>query len=68
MVKKFNTIKTTDTSDLVKKANHDTKIDEIEKKILDYDHGKYTTTQEFNKLMADNFASILKQANLTSKN
>ena len=33
----MNTIKTTDTSDLVKKADYNTKINEIEKKINDHD-------------------------------
>ena len=50
---------TTDTSDLVKKTDDNTKIDEIEKKILDYDHSKYITVREFNKLTADNFATKL---------
>ena len=56
MVKKVNVIQTTDTSNLVKKADYDTKIYEIEKKILDRDHNKYITTQEFNKLTSENFA------------
>ena len=34
LVKKVNTIQTTDTSNLVKKTNYDTKISEIEKKLL----------------------------------
>ena len=58
-----NEIKTIDTSDLVRKASNDTKIGEIERKILDNDHGEYITTQEFNTLTPDNFASRLKQAN-----
>ena len=33
----MNTIKTTDTSDLVKKADYNTKINEIENKINDHD-------------------------------
>ena len=33
-----------------KKFDYNTKIDEIEKKIIDHDHEKYITTQEFNKL------------------
>ena len=32
-----------------------------------HDHDKYITTQEFNKLNAQNFASRLAQANLASK-
>ena len=39
MVKKVNTIQTNDTSNLVKKADYNTKIKEIENKILD--HAKY---------------------------
>ena len=47
--KKVNAIQTTDTSDLVKKADYNTKIGEIEKKILDHDHSnKYIPTKEFN--------------------
>ena len=64
MVKNINTIQTTYTSDLVKQADYDTKIDEIEKKKIDHDHEKYITTQE---LTAENFAARLKQANLKSK-
>ena len=42
-----------------------TKIIEVENKIPN--HVKYITTQEFNKLTAENFASRLTQANLVSK-
>ena len=38
-----------------------------ENKINDYDHAKYITTEEFNKLTADNFTARLAQANLASK-
>ena len=41
VVKKINDIKTTDTSDLVDKADYGTKIDKIEKKILYHDHDIY---------------------------
>ena len=35
---------------LIKKTDYNTKISETENKITsDYDHGKYITTQEFNK-------------------
>ena len=47
MVKKVGNISTTDTSDLVKETDYNTKINETENKITDYD--KYITTQEFNK-------------------
>ena len=66
--KKVNNIKTTDTSDLVKNTDYNTKINEIEKKIIDHDHGEYITAQELKKLTVDNFAARLKQANLASKN
>ena len=62
MVKKFNTFQTTYTSDLTKKTNYNTKINEIEKKITDHDHEKYITTQEFNKLTVDNLAARFKKA------
>ena len=45
MVKKVNGIQTTDTGNLVKKADYKTKIGEVEKKMLDHDHNnKYITT------------------------
>ena len=45
------------------------KLCEIENKITtDHDHDKYITTQEFNKLTSENFATRLVQANLASKN
>ena len=67
LVKKVDNIKTTDTSDLVKKAEYDTKIGKIEKKILDHNHDKYVTTLKFNKLMLDNLPARLNQANLASE-
>ena len=42
-----------------------TKISEIENKIPD--HAKYITTQEFNKLTAENFEAKLKQAELVNE-
>ena len=42
-----------------------TKISEVENKIPNHD--KYITTSEFNKLTAENFTAILKQANLVTK-
>ena len=42
-----------------------TKISEVEKKILD--HAKYITTPEFNNLKTESFAVTLKQANLVTK-
>ena len=41
---------------------------ETEKKILDHDHeNKCITTPEFNKLISENIATILKQSNLAPK-
>ena len=54
-----------DTSTLVIATVLDMKIGEVEKKIPG--HAKYITTQEFNKLTAENFAARLKQANLLDK-
>ena len=52
----------------LKKADYDTKTGEIEKKNTDHDHcKKYFTTKEFNKLMVDNFAAKLVQADLSTK-
>ena len=68
LVKKVTSINTTDTSNLAKKTDFNTKINEVEKKITDYDYDKYITTQEFNKLTSENFAARLAQANLGSKN
>ena len=42
-----------------------TKTSEVENKTPD--NSKYITTQEFNKLTAENFAAILKQADLVAK-
>ena len=42
-----------------------TKISEVENKIPD--NSKHNTTQEFNKLTAENFAAKLKQADLMNK-
>ena len=53
---------------LVKKTDYNTKIKEIENKITtDHEHDKYITTQEFKKLMSENFTARLARANLASK-
>ena len=39
----------------------------MEKTITDHDRDKYTTTPEFSKLTAENFAVRLAQANLASQ-
>ena len=54
-------------SNLVKKIDYDTKISELEKKLTAYNHDKYMTTSEFNKLTAENFAARLAQVNLRTK-
>ena len=54
-------------SNLLKKTDYNTKINETEKKISDHDHDKYITTPEFNKLTVENFVARLAQANLSSK-
>ena len=59
--------KISDISNLVKKADYDTKVNEIEEKITDHSHGKYITTPEFNRLIAENFEAWLAQANLVTK-
>ena len=56
-----------DVSSLVKKANYETKISDIEKKITDHDHDKYITTSEFNTMVANVFNSRLAQANVITK-
>ena len=58
LVKKLIAIQTTDTSNLLLKADYNTEIAKIKMKILDHDHSKYITTQEFNKLTAENFKII----------
>ena len=52
----------------LKKAEYDTKITELEKKILDHNHDKHSTTQEFNQLTSENVSARLKQADLASQN
>ena len=47
-------------SSIVKKADYDTKITEIEKKLIDHNHDKYITLPEFNTLAADVFNARLK--------
>ena len=53
LIKNVSNIKTTDTIDLVKKTDYNTKDKEIEKKITDHEHNnKCITTPEFDKLTA----------------
>ena len=51
---------------LVKKVDYKTNIVKIKKDILNNDHDKYISTQEFNKLKSENLDAKLKQANLVS--
>ena len=53
---KLSNVVKNDTSYLVKKADYNTKTEETEKKI--------PTTEEFNKLMEENFAERLKMTML----
>ena len=55
-------------SNLVKKTEYNTKINEIEKKTTDHNHDKYFTTSEFNRFTAEMFDLWLKRAKLASKN
>ena len=50
-----------------KKTDFNTKINEIENKITDHNHDKYITTSELNKLILENFAARLKEANSGTK-
>ena len=45
--------KITTVSNLVKKTNYNTKINDIEKKISDPDHDKYITTPKFRENFAE---------------
>ena len=67
LVENVNNINTADDSDLVKKADYKTNINEMKKKTTDHIHDKYITTQEFNKLTSEKFTARLKQANLVCK-
>ena len=57
--------KITNATNLVTKTVLNTKLREVQNKIP-Y-HAKYITTQEFNKVTAENFAARLKQGDLVSK-
>ena len=62
MVKKFVAIQAIDTIGLVKKAENNTRIKDIEKKIIN--HNKCITKNDSNKLTNENLIEILKQENL----
>ena len=46
-----------------KKIDYNTKITEIEKKLIDHDNDKYITTPEFNNLATRVFTTRLTQVN-----
>ena len=54
-------------SSLVKETNHNTKINQLEKKLTGHNYDKQITTPEFNTLSADVFNARLAQANLITK-
>ena len=54
-------------SNLVKKTDYNTKTNNIEKKITDHSHDKYTATVECSKLTLEKFVARLKQTNLIGK-
>ena len=49
-------------SGLVKKADYNTKITDIENKVNNHNHDKYVATSEFNNLAANVFNARLAQA------
>ena len=59
--------KISDVRSLAKKTNYDTKISDLEKKLIDHNHDKYITTPEFNTLAASVFNARLAQTNLIPK-
>ena len=67
MVKKVNPILTNDTSDLVKKADYNTKFEDIDKKTPP-SHDKYITTNDFIKFSGAIFDERLKQSKLATSN
>ena len=54
-------------SNLVKKTGYNTKVAEIENKLINHNHDKYIDTQEFNKLAVDVFNARLVQAKSITK-
>ena len=51
----------------LKKTNYNTKVTEIENKLIYHNHDKYVTTPEFDKLAADFFNARLSHTNLIVK-
>ena len=54
-------------NNLVTNTDYNTKINEVEKKVINHNHYKYITTPEFNKLTTKNFKARLAQADLATK-
>ena len=54
-------------SNLVTNTDYNTKINEVEKKVINHNHDKYITTPELNKLTTKNFKGRLAQADLATK-
>ena len=54
-------------SNLVKKTDYNTKINENENKVTNHNHDKYITAPGFNKLTSENVMERLKQVNVGSK-
>ena len=52
---------------LLKKTDYSTKVTEIENKLNNLNHDKYTDTPEFNKLATNVFNARLVQGNLVTK-
>ena len=52
---------------MVKKADYNTKVTEIEDKLNNHNRDKYIDTSEFNKLAVDVFNARITQANLITK-
>ena len=53
---------------MVNKTDYNTKIKETEKKVADYNHDKYVTVADFNKISAEIFDVKLARENLARKN
>ena len=65
MVKKVKAIQINDTSKIVKNADYNTKVKEIEDESPNRD--KYIITKEFNKITAENVTAKLKQTKSATK-
>ena len=65
MVKKVKAIQINDTSKIVKNADYNIKVKEIEDESPNRD--KYIITKEFNKITAANFTAKLKQTKSATK-